>query len=198
MFLFRKKSLFIIIVPLITLIILLAFLLASPLSVKEISPPNGSVDISASSSIIVAFGAKVKEDQVEIVISPYVEFQKEIKQNIIILNPKPSFTIATNYNIIIKDKEKNKAIFQSTFKTVSAQGAAEVVEEARKIQQERYPLVSFSPPDSALFYFVYDAPKELRVFLKGNQQQAKVEFFKWAESVNVDLSAHLINFVTPP
>lgn len=198
MLLFRKKTFFFLVAPLITVVVLLALLITAPLSVKEIFPPNGSIDVSASSSIIITLGAAVGEDRVEIIISPSVLVQKEIKQNIIILTPNPSFTIATNYSIVIKDKKKDGVIFQSSFKTVSAQGAPEVVEEARIIQQERYPLVSFSPPDSAPFYFVYDAPKELRVFLKGNQQQAKEEFFKWAESVNVNLSTHQISFVTPP
>lgn len=184
---------------LLVVTVLVSYYLSSPsIKIKEIIPPDKSIDVPTDQVITITFAGDIQRNQIEVILFPQAQTREEIKQNTLSLLPQPSLNLATTYTVTIKDKKKNQEILKTIFDTVSPQGSPGVVEEAKKIQEENFPLASFSPPDSALFYFTYTGHRQLKVFLKGNQQPAKEEFLKWVKSLGIDLSGHQISFLSPP
>lgn len=163
---------------------------------KSVSPPNNSKNIPTNSIIIIDFEKDVEKYPIEVEFSPPLQTSKKVAQGKIELTPTENLQTNTTYIMIVKDKKRT--IYQASFTTVSPQGSPEDVKDAEKTQRNDYPLSIYSPPDNALFYFTYIGPKQLQVFLKGGQQNAKAEFIKWVNSLGINLSDQQVTYLTPP
>jgi len=101
----------------------------------------------------------------------------------------------TTYSIQIVDQPSKQMIGRWSFTTIKGQEDLQLREEIDKLQAVNYPLLPFSPPDSALFYFIYTGPRQIKVFLKGNTEIAQQEAITWIQSVNVDPATHQIEWI---
>jgi hypothetical protein len=196
----RNRLFFILFLLIITFLLYLTFpVLLSPVpKIKSISPQNNSTNVPGTTTITVAFEKTLKTGLIEVSLSPQINFQEKITDNVLEIKPVPFLIPGKTYTVAILDKTRNKELLRSTFQTLAPQGSSEAIKEVKKIQEEKYPLDPSLLPDTAPFYFTYTGPLKIKVFLKGNQTTAKQEFLNWVKSLGVDLSAHQIVFTSPP
>lgn len=166
--------------------------------IRAFFPPNNSVDVPTTIYPRVVFEKTPKNNQIDISFYPKVVFNSKITNNQLEIMPKKSLKPGIDYVLEIKDKTRNKEIVKINFTTIKPQGSPNTPKELEKDLKENFPLAPYSPPDNAFFYFLYTNPQQIKVFLKGNQETAKEEFYSWVKSKGVDLSKHQINFVSPP
>lgn len=168
-------------------------------TVVSFSPPAGAIEVAPDSQIEIVFRSAVKIEELSFQVTPELAFQVGFGENqsIIILAPEKPLTYQTTYNIRIIDQRSRQTIAQWSFSTAPGQGDPQLKEEIDEFQTSQYPLLPFSPPNNASFYFTYTGPLQLKVFLKGIVAAAKEETLQWIASIGVDPNSHQIEWVTP-
>lgn len=167
--------------------------------VISFSPLDGAVNISVDTRIEIAFRSKIESENLEIQIKPEVAFQTSFEENqtLVVISPENLLAYGTAYQIRVSDKPSRQALADWRFTTIPGQEDPQLREEIDKFQTSRYPLLPFSPPNNASFYFIYSGPLQLKIFLKGNLGQTKQEALDWITSQGVSPTTHQIEWITP-
>ncbi len=168
-------------------------------AIVSFSPPAGATEVAPNSQVEIVFRSAVKIEELSFQITPELAFQVGFGENqsIIILAPEKLLTYQTTYSVRILDQRSRQTIAQWSFNTAPGQGDPQLREEIDDFQTNQYPLLPFSPPNNASFYFIYTGPLQLKIFLKGNVGQAKQEALDWITSQGVNPTTHQVEWITP-
>jgi len=166
--------------------------------IKSLSPQNGSAGIAINTVVAVDFEKNISSDRINVVVSPVVQYYKKASGKVLEVIFSENLKFSTSYSAVIKDKISGQELGKTVFTTIQPQGSPDAVNEANKALKDDYPLALFKPDNNANYYFVYTGPKKLRVFLKGNKSSSQKEFEEWVKSKEVNISAHQIEYLSPP
>jgi hypothetical protein len=197
-FIKKNKILFTVLILVILGMLSVLLFSANTPTVKTTDPLNNETNVSPKKQIKIVFDKSISNNTPEIVLMPEINTTLRANQNTLVITPRGDLLLDTQYFLRINDGRTKKELATITFKTKMAQGDSAEVFKAEEMQKNDYPLTPYYPPDNAPFYFTYSGPKKLKVFLKGNQQNAKAEFIKWVGSLGVNLSTHQVEYLTPP
>lgn len=173
-------------------------LVFAPPKIISVSPLSGSIGVSAKPTVVVEFSGPPNVNLLSFNFTPGFVFALQKSGNSVYLSPQKSLEFQTAYNLTVKNRVTQKIIFSSFFTTFAPEGGPQIPQEAESIVKNDYPLYLYRPDNNASFYFSYDGPKKLKVFLKGNKNSAQKEFEDWAKSKGVDLATHQIQYLSPP
>lgn len=196
----NRKSLFLVGFLVFIIIVLVGqkFLLrtAAP-KVVSVVPADRASNVSIASPILLFFDKPIEEKNLNVSLLPEEELDLSLSPEKINLTAKPRqpLKFSTSYTLRVVYLPSKKIILTSSFTTGGAQGSPEVIEENKKIQQEKYPLAPFSPPSGAHFYFVYTGPLKIKVYLGTNPEESKKEFFDWLKTKGIDPTSHQIEWI---
>lgn len=166
--------------------------------VESISPLAGSANIPLDQKIIVVFKSAPAPDSIITAFSPEASLDLSMTGNTLTLSPQKDFSLDTVYTLSLKNAKTQKVFFQSSFRTLPPQGSAKTIEESEKAVKNYYPLAPFDPPDKSGYYFIYTDRLKITVYLLSKDPSLKKNFEDWAKSKGVDLSAHQIQYLSPP
>lgn len=167
--------------------------------VVSLLPLAGASNVHPDTKIEISFEETVNLHDFSFQMEPSFSFQKVLSddQRQIILNPERLLRYDTLYIVKVIDLPSNQTLANWSFTTRPGQDDPEMRREIDELQQEEYPLLPFTPPDDASFYFLYTGPRQLKVFLKGDAAAAKQEVLEWISSKGVDPASHQIEYVIP-
>ena len=121
------------------------------------SPLDNAVEVALNSQIKITFRSAVKTEEISFQITPEAVFQTMLSKDrlTVILTPEELLFYNTTYSVQVTDQPSKQMLGRWSFTTIKGQEDLQLREEIDELQAVNYPLLPFSPPDNALFYFIY-------------------------------------------
>jgi len=164
------------------------------LSVDKITtyPADQETEVGLDSQIIIYLPEQIDYSQLDINIDPYIKLFPKWQKNKLVLDHQNLFSSNTKYQIKIKNIKTKKQIYSFSFRTLSLQSDPAFVEELRKEQKEKYPMMQYFPYWETSFLIEYINPLHLQITYYSSQGEQKAQ--EWLDNYKDKLKNHQIDW----